>query len=443
MENLYHIGRDNSKNEIYIIDDSVSKIHAQLLIDKNADLIIIDLSSKNGVYINNEKIVSPRKLLKDDKIRLGNVTFFTQDIVNSIKIFENNKKENNTKNIPLILSSNNKEKKKEIKSENSNFNKIIAISSLVLLVLASLLIYNYFNDQNKIKNIFNNETIDVINDINNDATEIINDIKIVNPKDKKNKKKSDNDKKQSSEIIYDFSCLSDQEGVNDMIYEFGDLTREIQNTILNDVEITIQDEKKAGNDYLKEILKEKKNINSGRDYIKINRILNDLTSRLLKPRGIDYEIFLIDDTIQNVFTLGGNIIFYKGMYDFCDNDSEIASIIAHEIAHNELGHSTLALKKQKFSSDFGIFGEIALLIENIASASFNQKQETEADMFGMDLIYPTKYNNCSAVDIWKRMSQNEKEFNFTDNLFRSHPYSKDRANCLDNHLKKNYSIDCN
>ena len=38
MENLYHIGRDKAKNEIYIIDDSVSLSHAQILIDENVDL---------------------------------------------------------------------------------------------------------------------------------------------------------------------------------------------------------------------------------------------------------------------------------------------------------------------------------------------------------------------------------------------------------------------
>ena len=452
MENLYHIGRDKNQNEIYIVDDSVSKTHAQLLIDDNADLIIIDLSSKNGVLVNDMRINSPVKLLKDDKVRLGHFSFTKEDLVNSIKLYESNKKENIKKNILLVSSLNStKNQKKITKSKASNFNKIIVSTSMVFLIVVAGFVINYLLNQNKIEKIFSNETIDIINDINNDAIEIIKDININNSDndnniekdDNKNNNKSDDNNKQSSDITYDFSCLSAETDVNNVIYEFGDLTRDVQNTILKDIDISIKDEKEAGNDYVNKILKEKKNITKGKDFQKLKNILRDLTSRLAKPRGVSYEIYFIEDTTQNVFTLGGNIVFYKGMYDFCNNDSEIASIIAHEIAHNELGHSTIALKKQKFSSDYGIFGEIALLVEDFASTSFNQKQETEADMFGMDLIHPTKYNNCSGVDLWKRMSEDESDFNIADNLFRSHPYSKDRAKCLNNHLRSNYSIDCN
>ena len=50
MEKLYHIGRNQINNELFIIDDSISLSHAQVFIDKNIDLTIIDLSSKNGIF---------------------------------------------------------------------------------------------------------------------------------------------------------------------------------------------------------------------------------------------------------------------------------------------------------------------------------------------------------------------------------------------------------
>ena len=31
----------------------------------------------------------------------------------------------------------------------------------------------------------------------------------------------------------------------------------------------------------------------------------------------------IDDTVMNVLTLGGHILFFKGMYEFCETDSEV------------------------------------------------------------------------------------------------------------------------
>ena len=143
-----------------------------------------------------------------------------------------------------------------------------------------------------------------------------------------------------------------------------------------------------------------------------------------------------------MFLLRRKYNFYMGMYKICKNDSEIASVIAHEIAHNELGHSTLQLKNKNYQKDFGILGEIALAIEDDLSKGFNQKQEAEADLFGFDLMYPTKYESCAGIDLWKRTSQNEKDFNIADNLFKSHPYSIKRSECIERHYRNNYNRTC-
>lgn len=441
MENLYHIGRDKTNNEIYIIDDSVSSSHAQILIDENVDLIIIDLSSKNGVFVNGNKIKSPLKLENEDVIKLGNFSFTKQDLLNAIKVFESNKKKGNSSNISLVSSIQKVSKKSNPKKKNNAKR-----STVVTLIILGLTIIafgaNYLIKQNTIKERLRDVNIENYKDSieGNDNKEEKSETKNKTPN-----KTEENTIKQSTDVTYDFSCLSteDDGGSNEMILEFGELTRDVQSTMLKDIEISIKDEKQAGNNNVKELLREKKVITKGKDYLRLNRIMKDLISRLAEPRGVKYEMFFIDDTIKNVFTLGGNIIFYKGMYDFCLSDSEIASLISHEIAHNELGHSTLALKKQKIANDFGVFGEIALAFESIASTSFNQKQETEADMFGMDLMYPTDYHNCASVAFWKRMSEEENDFNIAENLFRSHPYSKNRANCLRDHLNNNYNINCN
>ena len=94
------------------------------------------------------------------------------------------------------------------------------------------------------------------------------------------------------------------------------------------------------------------------------------------------------------------------------------------------------------ANNFGIFGQIALTMESMVTTSFNQKQETEADLFGMDIMYPTMYKNCDAINLWERMSDNERDFSLTDNFFRSHPYSANRASCVANHLKSNYNKKC-
>ena len=69
---LYHIGRDKINNQIYIDDESVSVSHAQVFVDQNKNFIIIDLSSTNGVIINDKKIETPTQLENKDLIGLGN-----------------------------------------------------------------------------------------------------------------------------------------------------------------------------------------------------------------------------------------------------------------------------------------------------------------------------------------------------------------------------------
>ena len=63
MENLYHIGRDKINNEIYIIDDSVSSSHAQILIDENVDLIIRNHTGASSAWPPLKKIgIADREL---------------------------------------------------------------------------------------------------------------------------------------------------------------------------------------------------------------------------------------------------------------------------------------------------------------------------------------------------------------------------------------------
>ena len=426
-ETVYHIGRNKNSNEIYVFNETVSSSHAQVIIDENSDLIIIDLSSKNGILVNGTKILSPVKLLKNDIITIGDFDCTQTDLLNAIKVFDFKNKIPSERSIPLKSSL----VKETIKTKK--YKKMNKKSAFIILVILAVVIVAFgatvASDQKNIKNKFKK----------NEKEEVVNKSTVKAPKP------IPVFKKQRTDVTYNFSCLANNNDgrSNEAIFKFGEFTRNSQNTILNGVPITLSEEKEAG-DKLIEHYKEKYTFkNNGSEYFKLNRIMKDLIKRLANPRGIDYQIHFVDDTIMNVFTLGGHIVFFKGMYDFCETDSEIASIISHEISHNELGHSTLALKKEKAASNWGIFGQIALTMESMVTTSFNQKQETEADLFGMDIMFPTAYKNCDAIKLWRRMSDNENDFNLAENFFRSHPYSQNRANCVGNHLESNYNKKCN
>ena len=102
--------------------------------------------------------------------------------------------------------------------------------------------------------------------------------------------------------------------------------------------VTLGEEVRLGNQLLAD-LKLKYNVYEyGERYNRMKSIMNKLISKISSPRGFTYRIFLFDADELNAFTCGGKIFVTRKMYNFCQNDSELAAIIGHEIAHNELKH---------------------------------------------------------------------------------------------------------
>ena len=404
-------------NDIVINDKTVSREHLVVFIDDDKNVFITDLGSTNGTYVNGVRIEESVKLETLDVLRVGNsLVEWPQFLIsnnNLDKVYETLKDPD-----PIF------KEKPVLKSEATNLKPIYKYSLIFVIIIVVVIIIMSFADRNTN---YNDEV--VIAERTNTEIPI----------------KRKQQKKQRTSVTYDFSCLSSNGdiGSNDAIYNFGEITREVQSSFFDTIDISVDDEQDAGRQILEAYKKEYRFIESGSEFQNLKSISRNLVSRLAKPRGFNYKIYFIDDPMLNAMTAGGYIFFFKGMYDFCNTNSEIAAIISHEIAHNELGHLTLDMKKQKAASEWGILGEIALGIENATTQSFNQKQESEADLFGMDLVYPTSFRNCDAITLWKRMSQNENEFDILDNFFRSHPYSKNRSKCIRNHLTSNYNKNCN
>ena len=86
---IYHIGRDKTSNEIYIIDNSVSEKHVQIVIDENGDIIIIAVRKSNtSVKVNDVILNSPLKIVKDDVITIGSFKCVYADIYSAIRRYD-------------------------------------------------------------------------------------------------------------------------------------------------------------------------------------------------------------------------------------------------------------------------------------------------------------------------------------------------------------------
>ena len=445
---VYHIGRNKSTNQIFIDHSSISSSHAQLIIDENNEKILVDLGSKDGVKINGEKIEAPLRIDNGDEIHLGEFNFTYRDLLNAVSKYDYKNKDSKGSSIELISSVNRYKSKlqQQIKNNDSHNNitpKKSNTLNIILIILLSLLLVSVlvfgilaFMGQDDLEDQYDNKQ----------NTELTEDEDDDNDNDNR-----PNNRKQRTDITYDFSCLAfdGDQGSNDILTNLSNILSNTESVLLETVEVTIEEEMEYGESQVSFFEEEYGFKNSSSKHNKLKRMLNDLESRIANPRGFDYEIFLVDDEMINALTCGGKIFFFEGMYDFCETDSEIAAIVAHEIAHNELGHLTETIKLFKVKNDIDNvlqapeLTDLAMGARFMATLSFNQRDEQEADFFGIDLVYPTKYKSCDAVSLHNRWAQNQEgDRDALDNLFRTHPYHTSRSECAKNHLLNNYNKRC-
>jgi pSer/pThr/pTyr-binding forkhead associated (FHA) protein len=73
LRGIITIGRKEG-NTIKLTDQYASGNHAKIVV-KNNEIIIEDLDSTNGVFINDEKVEGYDKIMANDKIRIGSAIF--------------------------------------------------------------------------------------------------------------------------------------------------------------------------------------------------------------------------------------------------------------------------------------------------------------------------------------------------------------------------------
>ena len=250
-------------------------------------------------------------------------------------------------------------------------------------------------------------------------------------------------KKLPSNMKYSYDCLKSDSGKLSDVW--GKADNLINKVATFNIEVSDQDQMKYGDTFLIEALKDKNFVINSTHLVnkKLNTILAKLVDERVKPTGISYKIYLLNDTATiNAYTVGGKIFITMAMINKCKNDDQLYAIIGHEIGHNEKGHIKSAIKQLKASNKiFGDWGEAFIAIKRLLTGSFNQKNELEADYYGLDLSWKSGYDVCAIRSFWDDMAKGEERNKFND-FFRTHPYSDTRSKCLVNHIKINFDTEC-
>jgi Zn-dependent protease with chaperone function len=119
-----------------------------------------------------------------------------------------------------------------------------------------------------------------------------------------------------------------------------------------------------------------------------------LTLPLTPIPGCEIRTRLARSTQANAFANGRYAIMTTKMLEFVQNDDELAVIMAHEAAHNLLGHPG-RLEDEKVPH--GILRNFG------GNAAKVRATEEEADRLGVKLLWAAGYNVNAAIPFWRRL----------------------------------------
>lgn len=170
--------------------------------------------------------------------------------------------------------------------------------------------------------------------------------------------------------------------------------------------------------------------------------------------GYQWEFNVIAEDILNAWCMpGGKIAFYEGIMPVCQNETGVAVVMGHEIAHAVAKHSNERMSQQLLIQLGGIALSEALekekeATQRLALAAFglgtqvgiilpySRQHESEADELGLYFMAMAGYNPKEAPAFWERMQQRSKGQARPPEFLSTHPHPQNRIRDLNEHMDK-------
>ena len=223
----------------------------------------------------------------------------------------------------------------------------------------------------------------------------------------------------------------------------------------NDLEMPLKEEEELGEIWLQQLRSHVKLNTDPIIYDYIESILLNLSSYTnLNSKSL--KLIIVQNPSLNAFAVPGGVIgINTGLLDFAKSESQLASVLSHELAHLSQRHffrrqeasknSNLTLLAGMLSGLFlGMAGEDnaaqALIFGSQAAAIQNQLRysrlhEKEADRIGMNILINAGYPPIATVDIFKEMLNSKRLYgNDTPEFLLTHPITEKRISDAKNRI---------
>ena len=164
-------------------------------------------------------------------------------------------------------------------------------------------------------------------------------------------------------------------------------------------------------------------------------------------QNFQWEFNLVNKNEVNAFCMpGGKIVVYEGLLPITQDETGLAIVLGHEIAHAVAKHSAEQLSKQtrqQYAAQIGGsvlsqvaqakgYGNAASIIDmaaqigfNFANLKYSRDNETEADRLGLIFAAMAGYDPQLAIPFWQRMAQ-QSGGSTRSELFSDHPSDEKR-----------------
>ena len=215
-------------------------------------------------------------------------------------------------------------------------------------------------------------------------------------------------------------------------------------------------ERQIGEQSMYQIRADKTYLNDAEVADYLNQLGDLLVANCPEP-AMDFEFFAINDNAINAFAMpGGFVGVNTGLILLAENESELASVLSHEISHVTQHHFARMISGQKYDS-LAAMATIAVAIlaarnnPQAASAAimgaqggaiqrqlnFTRANEQEADRIGISTLQKSGFDTRAMPAFFERMQRATRllEGN-TPTYLRTHPITAERIADVDNRIQQ-------